>query len=99
MLVTISFAAAISNTNVEKKESPLWILRTKRSISSKIGGLINNIKTKFIGDRLFFIPSNWLENIGHLYSNRQYCSKLETKYIRTCDGCTFCSGFGGVCIN
>ena len=57
MLVTISFASAVStNTNTEKKESPLFRIRTKQSVGEKIGRIIENIKTKFIGDRIFFLP-------------------------------------------
>jgi hypothetical protein len=57
MLVAISFiSSAEVNTDVEKKESPLWKIRTRRSISEKISDIIENIKTKFLGERMFFLP-------------------------------------------
>ena len=58
MLVTISLASATNTntTNTEKKESPLWTIRTKRAISEKINNIIENIKTKFLGERIFFLP-------------------------------------------
>jgi hypothetical protein len=55
ILVAISFATAVnSNTIVDKKETPLFKIRTNRAIKEK---LIENIKTKYIGDRLFFLPA------------------------------------------
>ena len=60
MLVAISFATAINTTNTENKESPLYGLRTSRATGEKISNLIENIKTKFLGDRTFFIPFSFL---------------------------------------
>jgi hypothetical protein len=56
MLVTISFASAVetNQTNIDKKESPLYGIRTRRAISEKIVNIIENIKTKFFGERLFY---------------------------------------------
>ena len=56
MLVAISFATAINTTDVGNKESPLYGLRTRLAIGEKISNIIENIKTKFLGDRVFFIP-------------------------------------------
>ena len=59
MLVTISFASAINTntaTTIEKTESPLYKIRTSLAIKEKIGQILENIKTRFIGERLFFIP-------------------------------------------
>jgi len=57
MLVSISFvSSAEANTDVEKKESPLFGIRTRRAITEKIGEIIENIKTNFFGDRVFFLP-------------------------------------------
>ena len=68
MLVTISFASAIdTNTDVEKKESPLYKIRTRQAIREKIGKIIENIKTKFLGERIFFLPLQWLGNKVHLF--------------------------------
>ncbi len=53
MLVAISLVSAVNiEKTVEKKESPLFGIRTKRVIN------INreNIKAWFIGNRIFFLP-------------------------------------------
>ena len=59
MLLIISFAStASSNTGktVEKKESPLFGIRTRRAINEKFGEVLENIKTKYIGERVFYSP-------------------------------------------
>ena len=69
MLVTISFASAINtNTtiNVQKKESPLYGIRTKLAIGEKISDIIKNIRTKFLGERIFFLPIQRLSKISNL---------------------------------
>ena len=60
MLLTISFATATQNTNIEQKESPLYKIRTKNAIGEKIGKLVNQIKTKFLGERFFWLPKSFL---------------------------------------
>lgn len=55
MLVAISFATAANTKtakSIEKKESPLYKIRT----NGAIGKNIDVIKTKFMENRLFFIP-------------------------------------------
>ena len=62
-LVAISYASAINTTTViEKKESPLFGIRTRRAVREKIGEIIENIKTKYIGERVFFLPFQWSIN-------------------------------------
>jgi len=58
MIATISFASATntSDTDVGRKESPLYGLRTKRAVSEKITDIIENIRTRFLGNRMFFLP-------------------------------------------
>jgi hypothetical protein len=57
MLVAISYATAVNTTNsVDKKESPLYGIRTRRAIEEKISKIVENIKTNFIGERIFFLP-------------------------------------------
>ena len=55
MLLFISFASAINtnNTNTERKESPLYKIRTRLAIGEKISQIFENIKTKFLGERIF----------------------------------------------
>lgn len=53
MLVTISYATAIkTNTTIEKKESPLFGTRTNNAIKGKI----EEIVSRFIDKRMFFLP-------------------------------------------
>jgi hypothetical protein len=65
MLVAISYATAVKTTDVEKKESPLFSIRIKRAIGEKISAIIKDIKTKFLGERLNFIPTQWLRYNRH----------------------------------
>jgi hypothetical protein len=59
MLLTISFASAINTNNIDadKKESPLYRIRTRRVIGEKIGVIIENIRTNFLVERIFFLQS------------------------------------------
>ncbi|HEY0089047.1 MAG TPA: hypothetical protein VGB37_09390 [Candidatus Lokiarchaeia archaeon] len=84
MLVTISFASAINSntTNVEKKESPLYRIRTRLAIGEKIGQIFKNIKTKFLGDRMFFLPF-LVFNDGNDHSIRQYFGKITDGFVTT----------------
>jgi hypothetical protein len=62
MLMAISFATAVgqnSSSDVEEKESPLYGIRTKQAVGEKISNIIENIKTKFLGERVFFVPYRW----------------------------------------
>ena len=70
ILVAIPFASAVNITTVvEKKESPLFGIRTRKAISGRIGEVIENIKTKYIGERVFFLPFQWLKRLlPHLES-------------------------------
>jgi hypothetical protein len=82
MLVMISYASAINTkTNIEKKESPLFQVRTRAVNGEKIIDILDNIKTKFLGERLFFIPNEWLKSIFTKqtkiqckWSYEEYCS-------------------------
>jgi len=65
MLLAISFASAVSSntTTDEKRESPLFRVRTRRAIGDRLQELKENIKAKFIGDRVFFLPFQWLRDL------------------------------------
>lgn len=79
MLVTITFATAIQTTNTNKKESPLYKIRTKLAIGERI----QNLKTKFIGERIFFLPSLLLRNQpDQLSTTHQWtdCSTIGCKF-------------------
>ena len=82
MLVVISFASAVSTnttTSINKKESPLYGIRIRRAIGERLGKIIDYIKTKFIGERIFFLPFQWLRNLLGL-------SILDT-YMPECTMC------------
>jgi hypothetical protein len=40
----------------EKKESPLYAIRMNLEIRDKIDIIFNSVKTRFLGNRIFFIP-------------------------------------------
>ncbi len=76
MLVTITYASAVTTTTqTTRKESPLFKIRTRLAIGDKI----QNLKTKFFGERIFFLPFQWLKN-------REYKIFLVTE---AGDKCTF----------
>ena len=54
MLLAISLASAVNTHTAEstRKESPLFGIRTRQAIKEKIG----NIISRFIGERVFFLP-------------------------------------------
>lgn len=65
MLVTILFATVVSSnttTTVKKKESPLFGIRTRLAIGERLEKLKENIKARFIGERVFFLPFGFLRN-------------------------------------
>ena len=65
ILMILSFSSAVSSNiskTAKKKESPLYGIRTRRAIRERIRNLIENIKTKFLGDRIFFVPFQWIRN-------------------------------------
>ena len=84
MLLVITFASAINSniTAVEKKESPLYNIRTGLAIGEKISQILENIKTKFLGERIFFIPLKWIKNLN------PNINRNPTTYDKTTGLCT-----------
>lgn len=82
MLVAISFASTVTSDTSKsiRKESPLFKIRTKQAIREKIG----NMMRRFVGERVFFLPFEWIRNRDFL-SLRQ---RLVLKSAFTCY--TFC---------
>lgn len=79
MLVAISFSTAInSNKATETKESPLYKIRTNRAVAERIDTILENMKTKFLGERAFCIPITLFRIVQ--YTGEEYYS------------CTDCSG-------
>jgi hypothetical protein len=62
MLVLISYATAVNIRDVERKESPLYRIRAVTAIGEKVDRIVDNIKTKFLGERIFFLQFPWLKN-------------------------------------
>ncbi len=86
MLLAISFASAVNTNSIknnEKKESPLF--RIRRAIGEKIGNIISNVKARFLGDRIFFRPIQFLLNLG----SREPTNMKTDPYCTMCgDPCT-----------
>ena len=89
MLVTISFASAINANNIdtEKKESPLYRIRTQRAIREKIGLVIGNIMTKILGKRIFFIPSRQFNEGASLRAKEIFETKIGCTSFPTWEVC------------
>ena len=93
MLVTISFASAINtNADSEKKESPLFKIRIKSTIGQKIGGIYEQIKSKFLGERSFFLPIHWM------IIKKQREHMFLVSYDTACLRCIKSSGQPGCCV-
>jgi len=84
MLVAISFASAVSTqtANTTKKESPLFRIRTRRAIGERLGELKDNIKAKFIGERVFFLP--FLRSVQNLSMRQRLEQKTSTVQATVC---------------
>ena len=58
MLITISFASSTEiNRDADRKESPLFRIRTRRAIAEKISEIVESIRTRFLGERMFFLTT------------------------------------------
>ena len=96
-LVTISYASAMNNNNttqVEKKESPLYKIRTRSVIREKINQILEHIKTKFLGERIFFIPYKFEDN---RYKSFLAWTKIENGCTLAPKGCWTIRTICGVC--
>jgi hypothetical protein len=56
MMVTISYATAVNTTDIENKESPLYRIRIQNIVKENIGRIVENLKIKLVGERMFFLP-------------------------------------------
>ena len=83
ILLTVSIATAITPTDSKKQkgESPLYKIRTKNAIKEKI----QNIKTRFLGERIFFIPLMLLKS-----NNQNFRERLQDKTSDYTCGYTEC---------
>ena len=92
MLITISFVSSADvNTNIEKKESPLYKIRTKLAI----GEMIQEIRAKLFEGRIFFLPLQWLINRNDFFSRQQShhgatSASCETYYKGGFNACYDC---------
>ena len=86
MLMTISFVSTAEvSTNIEQRESPLYSIRTRRAIGEKVSNIIENIKAKFLGERIFFMPFKIPRNRAIDIPNLHDTYKGETYSCPTCD--------------
>ena len=75
MLIAISFSTSVSSNiinSIEKKESPLYQIRTRQAISDRIVEIVEEIKTRFLGERIYFLnfrPIRRLFNLEDLPVN------------------------------
>ena len=96
MLLAISFASSVSSNTtktIEKKESPLFGIRTRQAIKEKIGDIIENIKAKYIGERVFFLPFQWLNNREKLTMREQLQEKTSWDCTYGPTNCPMCTYF------
>lgn len=74
MLVAISFASANAQTtkSVEKKESPLFRIRTRQANNENIDEIKENIEAQFMGKRIFFWPFEWIRTRKDPFMGQQF---------------------------
>jgi len=79
MLMAISYASAVSTqtANTTKKESPLFGVRTRKAIGERLQELRENIKTRFIGERVFFLP---FQRLREKHDN----TVISSAFVDTC---------------
>ena len=86
IIIAVSFTSAV-NTN-ETKESPLYRIRARRAISEKISNIIEKIKARFLGERMFFI----LPIDGFYKTGTRPWTSMCTQIPTTMPGCgAFCT--------
>ena len=56
MIISISYVTAVNTKDIENKESPLYGIRTNKALGKKITAIMQIINTKFLNERMFFIP-------------------------------------------
>ncbi len=92
MLLAITFASTVSSNTSKpiRKESPLFGIRTRQAIKEKIGDIIENIKTKYIGERAFFLPFQFLSLKWQKLTDDSLpnFSFEDCETMKTCDYCT-----------
>ena len=80
MLVTASFVSVVG-TNLENnkaKESPLYKIRTTKRVGDKLGNILDSIRSKFLGERMFSSPFGYFINrIPRLINNKWSYSAME----------------------
>jgi hypothetical protein len=88
LLITISFTTIVSsNSTTEKKDSPLFEIRTRRAIGKKIGDILDNINFNLLESRIFFQISSPLQrrsNSDNLYPRWKVVCKLTVAPKTTC---------------
>jgi len=64
LLVAISFTSTINSSagkTVRSKESPLFRIRIIKAIRERVGDFLR----RFVGERVFFLPFQWLKKFGY----------------------------------
>lgn len=84
MLLAISFSTAVSSdtTSDENRESPLFRVRARRAIGDRLKELRENIKARFIGERIFWLPIPSLRQKSESFPNPE--TLLQTAGCWTC---------------
>lgn len=99
ILVAISLASGFNTgtaTAAERKDSPLFGIRTRRATRDRLQELRESIKTRFIGERIFFLPFSSFPRLQKILNPEMY-SKLSNEGCMwtdcvecTYDGSKFC---------
>jgi hypothetical protein len=87
MLVTIPLVSAITqNTDIEKKDSPLYGIRAKRATGEKISKIFEKIKARFLEERVFYLPFQKLLTGKKLLTTESPCITYYDSKMCTSSG-------------
>ena len=93
MLLALAFASTVSSNTPKnpKKESPLFGIRTNGAIRDKIGDFVR----RFVGERVFFLPFNWLrykifdDSMSSLFNPTCFNWPCTYEDTTNCDTCIY----------
>jgi hypothetical protein len=77
MLITLFFVSVVGSETIEKKESPLYKIRTRRAIYRNLGEIYEKIIIKFQGRRFFSLPLNLIKKEYPRYACMTHKGVLE----------------------
>ena len=79
MLLTTSFVSVVGSNPAtrESKESPLFKVRAQKALSIKLGNILEQIKTRFLGERIYMVPFSLMSLLSRGINDRFQMHSVE----------------------